>query len=105
MRELSSAELCTAFGCAISDYIPEDIATVSATTGYTLGAFIKNIQGNPYPSSVTGLATAISSCQRTYKQLQGIMPRHITESPIVRMLFHLGCSIQVGLSERAPRIY
>jgi hypothetical protein len=105
MRELSSTELRRVSGGELSDYLPEDITTVSSATGYTLGVFLKNMQGNPCPSSVTGLASAISSCQRTYKQIQSVLPRSIGESRIVRMLFHLGCSVQMGLTERAPRIH
>jgi len=94
MRELSTGELQLASGRVLSEYLPEEIARISAATGYTVGAFIKSLGPKGHQSSVTGLANAISFCQSTLDPLDKFVTYYeIREIPAMRMVGHFGCAI------------
>ena len=103
MRELSKLELQVASGGAQPAYAAHELSTLAATTGYSIGTIINGIRNNHYRSSVTGIAGAISLCDKSAKTTHDALSMFVRVGTTINVVFNFLCGIHMGFIERVPK--
>ena len=103
MRELSRLELQFASGGSRPAYAAHELSTLAATTGYSIGTIINGIRNRSYRSSVTGIAGAISLCDKSAKATHDALSMFVRVGTSINLVFNFFCGIHMGFSERVPK--